>query len=326
MNEPDSITIEGIFAHPRSTLFDGIPFGREWTYRGMHNALIAWTKTTCIDVEAPHIRCDWTPPGNAEVTPPSLPVVPPVIPGAPVLLTAATVPTAAAMRRRRAIFATGLSISGFGIIGWLIVAHTPTSHVTTSVHVVSGPTVGDSVRPSIPAPRDIEQSHDRPAATTPTANVPQAPPERIAGVTSSSAAPLSQHEAIRTEARAKSSGSREKFQNERLAAARSRSWPTIRKPAAAPAPRVVAQAAPPLDPEDAIPPFSMSAVLEEPIEIFDNARHQTATVSASTTQPAAAYVNPSREFGSDWTTRLAHQRLTDAPDAFTRSSFKDEAR
>lgn len=330
MNEPDSITIEGIFASPRSTLFDGVPFGREWTYRGMHNALLAWTKTTCIDVEAPHSRCNWTAPGKAAVTPPSLPVVPPVMPVArvlpAVLPAAATVPTAAAMRRRRAILATGLSIGGFGIIGWLVVAHTPTSHVTTSVQVVSGTTAGDSVRPSIPAPGDIEQSHNRLAAATPTANVPQtvppASPERIAGVTSSSTTPLSQHDATRTEAGANSAGSREKFRSERLVVARATSGPAIRKSAVAPAPRVVARVAPSLDPEDATSHFSMSTMLEESIEIFDDARRQT----ASTTQPAAAYANPSRGSGSDWTTRLAHQRLTDAPDAFTRSSFKDEAR
>ncbi|KVC98944.1 hypothetical protein WI78_11080 [Burkholderia ubonensis] len=115
MNPSPFVPVEGDLAVPRFRPLDGIPLGREWAFRGTSDArsgspYTARTETTCIDVDAPHRACHWTPSSNAEPE--------------PVVVHPRSHPDAAAPARR-AVLASCWTLGALGIIGWLIVAHEP---------------------------------------------------------------------------------------------------------------------------------------------------------------------------------------------------------
>ncbi|KWE77031.1 hypothetical protein WL78_04575 [Burkholderia ubonensis] len=115
MNSSPFVPVEGDLAVPRFRPLDGIPLGREWAFRGTSDArsgspYTARTETTCIDVDAPHRACHWTPSSNAEPE--------------PVVVHPRSHPDAAAPARR-AVLASCWTLGALGIIGWLIAAHEP---------------------------------------------------------------------------------------------------------------------------------------------------------------------------------------------------------
>ncbi|KVX97981.1 hypothetical protein [Burkholderia ubonensis] len=115
MNPSPFVPVEGDLAVPRFRPLDGIPLGREWAFRGTSDArsgspYTARTETTCIDVDAPHRACHWTPSSNAEPE--------------PVVVHPRSHPDAAAPARR-AVLASCWTLGALGIIGWLIAAHEP---------------------------------------------------------------------------------------------------------------------------------------------------------------------------------------------------------
>ncbi|KVX31721.1 hypothetical protein WL04_19305 [Burkholderia ubonensis] len=115
MNPSPFVPVEGDLAVPRFRPLDGIPLGREWAFRGTSDArsgspYTARTETTCIDVDAPHRACHWTPSSNAEPE--------------PVVVQPRSHPDAAAPARR-AVLASCWTLGALGIIGWLIAAHEP---------------------------------------------------------------------------------------------------------------------------------------------------------------------------------------------------------
>ncbi|KVR05321.1 hypothetical protein WK09_28050 [Burkholderia ubonensis] len=115
MNPSPFVPVEGDLAVPRFRPLDGIPLGREWAFRGTSDArsgspYTARTETTCIDVDAPHRACHWTPSSNAKPE--------------PVVVHPRSHPDAAAPARR-AVLASCWTLGALGIIGWLIAAHEP---------------------------------------------------------------------------------------------------------------------------------------------------------------------------------------------------------
>ncbi|KVP54251.1 hypothetical protein [Burkholderia ubonensis] len=115
MNPSPFVPVEGDLAVPRFRPLDGIPLGREWAFRGTSDArsgspYTARTETTCIDVDAPHRACHWTPSSNAKPE--------------PVVVHPRSHPDAAAPPRR-AVLASCWTLGALGIIGWLIAAHEP---------------------------------------------------------------------------------------------------------------------------------------------------------------------------------------------------------
>ncbi|KWI29815.1 hypothetical protein WM04_17160 [Burkholderia ubonensis] len=115
MNPSPFVPVEGDLAVPRFRPLDGIPLGREWAFRGTSDArsgspYTARTETTCIDVDAPHRACHWTPSSNAKPE--------------PVVVHPRSHPDAAAPARR-AVLASCWTLGALGMIGWLIAAHEP---------------------------------------------------------------------------------------------------------------------------------------------------------------------------------------------------------
>ncbi|KVD81604.1 hypothetical protein WI89_04095 [Burkholderia ubonensis] len=115
MNPSPFVPVEGDLAVPRFRPLDGIPLGREWAFRGTSDArsgspYTARTETTCIDVDAPHRACHWTPSSNAKPE--------------PVVVHRRSHPDAAAPARR-AVLASCWTLGALGMIGWLIAAHEP---------------------------------------------------------------------------------------------------------------------------------------------------------------------------------------------------------
>ncbi|KVO09856.1 hypothetical protein WK05_21285 [Burkholderia ubonensis] len=294
MNPSPFVPVEGDLAVPRFRPLDGIPLGREWTFRGTSgarsgSAYTARTETTCIDVDAPHRACHWTPSSNAEPE--------------PVVVRPRSHPDAAAPARR-AVRASCWTLGALGIIGWLIAAHEPAfdparapGNKQTGVTAISR--IAQPPEPALAAARV-------PATEPPVHAAPEAAAARP--VITADAAPMTakaEHPVV-THAAALP---RTRRASERQATARAQ--PAM--PAAHHRVAAHVQPAPPPAAASALRRASMSA----PLDDLDNPRTLIALEKAlRTEQPAAVRAPQTAAADGDWTSRLSHRRLTDAPDAF----------
>ncbi|KVM55936.1 hypothetical protein WJ58_13855 [Burkholderia ubonensis] len=294
MNPSPFVPVEGDLAVPRFRPLDGIPLGREWTFRGTSDArsgsaYTARTETTCIDVDAPHRACHWTPSSNAKPE--------------PVVVRPRSHPDAAAPARR-AVRASCWTLGALGIIGWLIAAHEP---AFDPARAPGNAQTGVTAISRIAQPPEPALAAARVPATEPSVH---AAPEAAAArpVITADAAPMTakaEHPAV-THAAALP---RTRRASERQATARAQpAMPAAHHRVAA---RV--QPAPPPAAASALRPASMSA----PLDDLDNPRTLIALEKAlRTEQPAAVRAPQTAAADGDWTSRLSHRRLTDAPDAF----------
>ncbi|KVN81059.1 hypothetical protein [Burkholderia ubonensis] len=279
MNPSPFVPVEGDLAVPRFRPLDGIPFGREWTFRGTSDTrsgspYTARTETTCIDVDAPHRACHWTPSSNAEPE--------------PVVVHPRSHPDAAAPARR-AVLASCWTLGALGIIGWLIAAHEP---AFDPARAPGNTQTGVTAISRIAQPPEPALAAARVPATEPSVHA--------APMTAKAEHPVVTHAAALPRTRRAS---------ERQATARAQpAMPAAHHRVAA---RV--QPAPPPAAASALRRASMSA----PLDDLDNPRTLIALEKAlRTEQPAAVRAPQTAAADGDWTSRLSHRRLTDAPDAF----------
>ncbi|KVO44300.1 hypothetical protein [Burkholderia ubonensis] len=279
MNPSPFVPVEGDLAVPRLRPLDGIPLGREWTFRGTSAArsgstYTARTETTCIDVDAPHRACHWTPSSNAKPE--------------PVAVRPRSHPDAAAPARR-AVLASCWTLGALGIIGWLIAAHEP---AFDPARAPGNTQTGVTAISRIAQPPEPALAAARVPATEPSVHA--------APMTAKAEHPVVTHAAALPRTRRAS---------ERQATARAQpAMPAAHHRVAA---RV--QPAPPPAAASALRRASMSA----PLDDLDNPRTLIALEKAlRTEQPAAVRAPQSAAADGDWTSRLSHRRLTDAPYAF----------
>ncbi|KVN37825.1 hypothetical protein [Burkholderia ubonensis] len=294
MNPSPFVPVEGDLAVPRFRPLDGIPLGREWAFRGTSDArsgspYTARTETTCIDVDAPHRACHWTPSSNAKPE--------------PVVVHPRSHPDAAAPARR-AVLASCWTLGALGIIGWLIAAHEP---AFDPARVPGNTQTGVTAISRIAQPPEPALAAARVPATEPSVH---AAPEAAAAkpVITADAAPMTaktEHPVV-THAAALP---RTRRASERQATARAQpAMPAAHHRVAA---RV--QPAPPPAAASALRRASMSA----PLDDLDDPRTLIALEKAlRTEQPAAVRAPQTAAADGDWTSRLSHRRLTDTPDAF----------
>ncbi|WP_063910994.1 hypothetical protein [Burkholderia ubonensis] len=294
MNPSPFVPVEGDLAVPRFRPLDGIPLGREWTFRGTSDArsgsaYTARTETTCIDVDAPHRACHWTPSSNAKPE--------------PVVVHPRSHPDAAAPARR-AVLASCWTLGALGIIGWLIAAHEPafdparargnTQTGVTAISRIAQPPEPALAAARVPATEPSVHAAPETAAARPVITADAAP------MTAKAEHPVVTHAAALPRTRRAS---------ERQATARAQpAMPAAHHRVAA---RV--QPAPPPAAASALRRASMSA----PLDDLDYPRTLIALEKAlRTEQPAAVRAPQTATADGDWTSRLSHRRLTDAPDAF----------
>ncbi|KVT74496.1 hypothetical protein WK56_07560 [Burkholderia ubonensis] len=294
MNPSPFVPVEGDLAVPRFRPLDGIPLGREWTFRGTSAArsgstYTARTETTCIDVDAPHRACHWTPSSNVKPE--------------PVVVRPRSHPDAAAPARR-AVLASCWTLGALGIIGWLIAAHEPafdparapgnTQTGVTAINRIAQPPEPALAAARVPATEPSVHAAPEAAAARPVITADAAP------MTAKAEHPVVTHAAALPRTRRAS---------ERQATARARpAMPAAHHRVAA---RV--QPAPPPAAASALRRASMST----PLDDLDNPRTLIALEKAlRTEQPAAVRAPQTAAADGDWTSRLSHRRLTDAPDAF----------
>ncbi|KVP38909.1 hypothetical protein [Burkholderia ubonensis] len=279
MNPSPFVPVEGDLAVPRFRPLDGIPLGREWTFRGTSDArsgspYTARTETTCIDVDAPHRACHWTPSSNAEPE--------------PVVVHPRSHPDAAAPARR-AVLASCWTLGALGIIGWLIAAHEPAFDPTRAP---GNTQTGVTAISRIAQPPEPALAAARVPATAPSVHA--------APMTAKAEHPVVAHAAALP---------RTGRASERQATARAQpAMPAAHHRVAA---RV--QPAPPPAAASALRRASMSA----PLDDLDDPRTLIALEKAlRIEQPAAVRAPQTAAADGDWTSRLSHRRLTDTPDAF----------
>ncbi|KVO03683.1 hypothetical protein WM34_02610 [Burkholderia ubonensis] len=294
MNPSPFVPVEGDLAVPRFRPLDGIPLGREWTFRGTSDArsgsaYTARTETTCIDVDAPHRACHWTPSSNAKPE--------------PVVVHPRSHPDAAAPARR-AVLASCWTLGALGIIGWLIAAHEPafdparargnTQTGVTAISRIAQPPEPALAAARVPATEPSVHAAPETAAARPVITADAAP------MTAKAEHPVVTHAAALPRTRRAS---------ERQATARAQpAMPAAHHRVAA---RV--QPAPPPAAASALRRASMSV----PLDDLDNPRTLIALEKAlRTEQPAAVRAPQTAAADGDWTSRLSHRRLTDTPDAF----------
>ncbi|KWE95021.1 hypothetical protein [Burkholderia ubonensis] len=279
MNPSPFVPVEGDLAVPRFRPLDGIPLGREWTFRGTSDArsgspYTARTETTCIDVDAPHRACHWTPSSNAEPE--------------PVVVHPRSHPDAAAPARR-AVLASCWTLGALGIIGWLIAAHEP---AFDPARAPGNTQTGVTAISRIAQPPELALAAARVPATEPSVHA--------APMTAKTEHPVVTHAAALP---------RTGRASERQATARAQpAMPAAHHRVAA---RV--QPAPPPAAASALRRASTSA----PLDDLDDPRTLIALEKAlRTEQPAAVRAPQTTAADGDWTSRLSHRRLTDTPDAF----------
>ncbi|KVQ77265.1 hypothetical protein [Burkholderia ubonensis] len=294
MNPSPFVPVEGDLAVPRFRPLDGIPLGREWAFRGTSDArsgspYTARTETTCIDVDAPHRACHWTPSSNAEPE--------------PVVVHPRSHPDAAAPARR-AVLASCWTLGALGIIGWLIAAHEPafdparapgnTQTGVTAISRIAQPPEPALAAARVPATEPSVHAAPEAAAARPAITAAAAP------MTAKTEHPVVTHAAALP---------RTGRASERQATARAQpAMPAAHHRVAA---RV--QPAPPPSAASALRRASMSA----PLDDLDDPRTLIALEKAlRTEQPAAVRAPQTAAADGDWTSRLSHRRLTDTPDAF----------
>ncbi|RQS08936.1 hypothetical protein DIE07_16970 [Burkholderia sp. Bp9002] len=302
MNPSPLVPVEGEIALPRFMPLDGIPFGREWTFRsasGAHadNALVARIVTSCIDVAFPHRTCNWLP-LRLQRPPAPRPALPPSHP-------------ASAGGSRRAMLAACWSVGALGIIGWLVAANAPNSGTDASLRFAQSGAVivQQPAQPAVHAATPASQpaSASRTPATPAAIAVRPSPPIAVALQPPAAARPIPTRRAqqLATAPRPRATGSRAM---PRMQYATATSVPA--------ATRVAAHVRPMPQLQRAVPPLP-AAPAPAP-EALDDPRTLIAMAHALRAEQPAATPSAPRPAGFDWTSRLSHRRLTDSPDAFTR--------
>jgi len=286
----------------------GVPFGREWTFRGAPGsrsgeAYFAELLTSCIDVNAPHRACHWMPldsPATATA--------------------AAAAPRRLETRVHRGTYAACWTVGALALIGWLVVTHVPpASLVATAREAQSTASAApDAARATAAMTARTSQLAERHTATERVGatmiSSPDAMPAAPADASPSAAADR------RDTAPARDATPLAEPQPQALAATERQPAPTRRTAAPAVPPtgdaqRVVTR------PRPAPPPVRTAMPAEPPAhdDALDDPRTLIEMADALRAEwPAVTRAAPSSGTNADWSARLTHRRLTDAPDAFAR--------
>ncbi|RQM55738.1 MULTISPECIES: hypothetical protein [Burkholderia] len=306
MIQPPAVPVEGKLALPRVAPLGGVPsFGREWTFRpasgaGRRMRCVATLTTSCVDIDAPHRACRWLP---LTVEPPS------VAPTAD----RSIVRTAGRPRDRRALHAACWSIGALGIIGALIATHEPFPRFApaparehAAVMQPHAAPAAAAVRvattePIAPNASVVVPAHPR-AAAQPVPTSSEAARRARAAATAPAPSPLASVAAADTPPHR--SNIVRTLSAPRYASA------TTRPAATWPITGHTSQTAS-LDHPHRLPhPDASHDAADDLLTLIALADALQAELPARrATMPAT---------GFDWTARLSHRRLTDAPDLFTR--------
>ncbi|WP_051995145.1 hypothetical protein [Burkholderia sp. lig30] len=295
----------------------GVPFGREWTFRSVPGArsgkaYLAELVTSCIDVKAPHRACRWMPldsPAAAAATPP-----------ATALRAAAPRPFEA--RAHRGTYATCWTVGALTLIGWLIVAHEPPARLVAPVREAqsAASAAPDAARLPFAIPARTTQPVEQ---HTVTGRIRAATIAPTPSQDATPAPPVNAH--LPADA--------DRYDTAPARNAKPRAEPPPHPPAAerqpAPTRRVASPAAPPAGEAERVatrprpaPPAVRAAIPAEPPAhdgALDDPRTLIAMADALRAErPALTRAAPSSGTDADWSARLTHRRLTDAPDAFAR--------
>ncbi|MXN78414.1 hypothetical protein GR157_27195 [Burkholderia sp. 4701] len=305
MNPSPLVPVEGEIAHPRFMPLDGIPFGREWTFRGVSDAraddtFVARIVTSCIDVKFPHRACNWLPLrlSRPSVTRPASPASRPAPVGG----------------SRRAMLAACWSVGALGIIGWLVAAHEPKSGADTSLRIAqSGAvTIQRLAQPEVHA---AAAPASQPATATRTPATPTAiaarpsPPIAVAPQPPAAmlAVPTRHAQRLATAPQPRATGSHAMPRTQYATATET----TV--PAAA---RVATHVRPMPQLQRAVQPLPSAPA--PALDALDDSRTLIAMAHALRAEQPAVAPSAPPPAGFDWTSRLSHRRLTESPDAFTR--------
>lgn len=324
MNPSSFVPVEGELARPRLMPLKGVPFGREWTFRSVPGArsgkaYLAELVTSCIDVKAPHRACRWMPLDSPAAAPAA---------GAP----RATAPRAAAprpfeTRAHRGTYAICWTVGALTVIGWLIVAHEPPASLVAPAREAqsaagAAPDAAHlpfamPARPSQPVEQHAVTGRIGTAAIAPTPSQDATP-----------APPVN----------ARLPADAERHDTAPARNAKPLAEPPPRPPAAerqTPARRAASQAVPPAGEAERVAtrarpaPLPVRAAMPAAPAAHDDAfddmpadpRALIAMADALRAErPAVTRAAPSSgtDADADWSARLTHRRLTDAPDAFAR--------
>ncbi|AOR67320.1 hypothetical protein BBJ41_07030 [Burkholderia stabilis] len=309
MTQTSLVPVEGALARPRVAPLDHVPsFGREWTFRGAPGArpgkpCLATLTTSCIDVDKPHHACRWKPLPLAASAP-----TPATSPAAPAVASRHSRRMPPAPRDRRAMYATCWSVGALGIIGLLIAAHEPLTgfepayalhatgvvpdHATSSTGSVQVVAVQPGISTIVPP---------EPAITAPVAITAESPPatHRVTH------RPASLHPKATPDVQRTAAASPHRANGPHTAATPTPT-PTVTRLAARPPARSDTPHTAARDRLASRPPATDA--LDDPLTLIAMANALGADQPTRATHAPAA--------GFDWTSRLSHRRVTDAPDTF----------
>lgn len=306
MIQPPTVPVEGKLALPRVAPLGGVPsFGREWTFRpasgsGRRTRCVATLTTSCVDSDAPHRACRWQP---LTVEPPS------VAPAAD----RSIVRPPGRTRDRRALHAACWSIGALGIIGALIATHEPFprfapeparehASVMQPYDAPAAAAVGvATTKPIAPNASVVVPAHPRTAAQ-PVPTSSEAARRARDAATAPAPSPLASVAAADTPPH--------RPNIVRTLSAPRYASATARPAAAWPITGRTSQTASLDHPHRPPHPDASHDAADDSFTLISLANALQAELPARrATVPAA---------GFDWTARLSHRRLTDAPDLYTR--------
>ncbi|WP_179402660.1 hypothetical protein [Burkholderia guangdongensis] len=303
MNRSSFVPVEGELAQPGITPLSGIPFGREWTFRGAVGARprksgVAKLITSCIDITAPHRACGWKPllePSDA-VSPAAKPS-----PGIARRIALRRPAVRPARQPSRGALAACWTFGAVAIIGWLVAAHTPTPFGASVQSAGSG--IFAAWRAATSSIAELTENTPVHVATAPAAAVTQTPPATTAHAQQPGQAvrPAAEPQALAAAPRQASPRQEESAHPAIPSYARrtTAATPPVAVPAAPAASRPQQRAAAPVAGNASDDPSALIALA--------NTLRARQPASVAPTRPLA---------GIDWTARLSHSRLTDTPDAF----------
>ncbi|KVE93635.1 hypothetical protein KDX16_04780 [Burkholderia vietnamiensis] len=306
MIHPPAVPVEGKLALPRVAPLGGVPsFGREWTFRPVSGAerrtrCVATLTTSCVDPDAPHRACRWQP---LSVEPPS------VAPAAD----RSIVRPPGRTRDRRALHAACWSIGALGIIGALIATHEPFPRLAPEparehasvMQPYEAPAAAAvrvaTIEPIAPNASVVVPAHPR-AAAQPVPTSSEAARRARDAATAPAPSPLASVAAADTPPH--------RPNIVRTLSAPRYASATARPAAAWPITGRTSQTASLDHPHRPPHPDASHDAADDSFTLISLANALQADLPANrATVPAA---------GFDWTARLSHRRLTDAPDLYTR--------
>ncbi|CAN0619288.1 conserved protein of unknown function [Burkholderia multivorans] len=298
----------------------GVPFGREWTSRNAPGAqsgtaYFAELVTSCIDVNAPHRACHW------------MPLDPPAAAAATAAPQAAA-PRATAPRRftarvHRGTYAACWTIGALALIGWLVVVHAPPASLVATAREAQSATGAAPDTAPLPVampPRTLQATEQYvPVEDVGTVAIASSAPRSDAVPAPRVGGPLS----VATD-RHDTAPARDAKPLAHLLAAERQAAPTRRAaapavPPAGEAVRVATRLRPTPLPVHAAMPAVPAAHDDALDDMPADPRALIAMADALRAErPAVTRTAASSAADADWSARLTHRRLTDAPDAFAR--------